>query len=405
MREILTLKKKTVMLIILGTISVLSSFTVTAFSRRVHLVCDDTDAFFETPFFETEKIFSYINLELYEDDVVIRDDSDPNMINITIKRAFYVPIVFKDRRYEVKVTEGTVQDAISKSKIEIDDLSLVTPSLDTNLSKDTCIKIFERRQINLKVDGRDCNVIVPVGTLKGALDYLKVELGDYDIVNHSLDEEVYQGMEVKIDRVLYIEVTDIESIPFDVKYVSDTGRDNIISPGATGRRDKISRQKLVNGIVTETEQIKNFVVEEPIDEVRGNLRGNNKTKNNQTINENRKFTSPVSNGVLKDDQGKIVNYVKKIVGECTAYTANKNAITSTGVTAKVGRVAVNPNVIPYGSRLYICSEDGSWVYGYAVAADTGGAMMSGRVLVDLFYDTEDECYRFGRRNMAVYVLS
>ena len=62
---------------------------------------------------------------------------------------------------------------------------------------------------------------------------------------------------------------------------------------------------------------------------------------------------------------------------------------------------MNPDLIPYGSRLYICSPDGSYVYGYAVAADTGGALMSGSALVDVYFDTLSECYGFGRRTLSV----
>ena len=50
----------------------------------------------------------------------------------------------------------------------------------------------------------------------------------------------------------------------------------------------------------------------------------------------------------------------------TAYTGG--GITATGAPAAVGRVAVNPNVIPYGTKLYIASPDGSIVYGYAIAS-------------------------------------
>ena len=58
-----------------------------------------------------------------------------------------------------------------------------------------------------------------------------------------------------------------------------------------------------------------------------------------------------------------------------------------------------------GTKLYIASPDGSVVYGYAIASDTGGALMSGRVLVDLYYNTLGECVNFGRRQMNVYILA
>ena len=46
-----------------------------------------------------------------------------------------------------------------------------------------------------------------------------------------------------------------------------------------------------------------------------------------------------------------------------------------------------------------------YVYGYAVAGDTGGAMMAGEALCDLYMNTEQECMNFGRRTMNLYVLS
>ena len=91
-----------------------------------------------------------------------------------------------------------------------------------------------------------------------------------------------------------------------------------------------------------------------------------------------------------------------LTGSCSAYTGG--GTTASGLPAAVGNVAVNPNVIPYGTRLYICSPDGSFVYGYAVAADTGGAFLYGDYLADLYYDTLSDCYSFGIRTMNVYIL-
>lgn len=78
--------------------------------------------------------------------------------------------------------------------------------------------------------------------------------------------------------------------------------------------------------------------------------------------------------------------------------------TSTGRLAQYGVVAVDPKKIPYGTKMYICSADGSVVYGYAVAGDTGGGLVRGQVLVDLYYNSINECYWFGGRQMRVYIL-
>ena len=70
--------------------------------------------------------------------------------------------------------------------------------------------------------------------------------------------------------------------------------------------------------------------------------------------------------------------------------------------AQYGVVAVDTRVIPLGTRLYIEAADGSWVYGSAVAGDTGGAIRGNKV--DLFFNTRQECLNFGRRTARVYIL-
>ena len=77
---------------------------------------------------------------------------------------------------------------------------------------------------------------------------------------------------------------------------------------------------------------------------------------------------------------------------------------SSGLGLGYGTVAVDPSVIPYGTLLYITSTDGSFVYGYAVATDTGIAVQKGQILVDLFYETYAESVINGAIQVNVYVV-
>jgi 3D (Asp-Asp-Asp) domain-containing protein len=70
--------------------------------------------------------------------------------------------------------------------------------------------------------------------------------------------------------------------------------------------------------------------------------------------------------------------------------------TATGARCRRGIIAVDPRVIPLGTRLYV---EG---YGECVAGDTGGAIKGMRI--DLFMDRESECNRWGRRRVKVVVL-
>lgn len=84
--------------------------------------------------------------------------------------------------------------------------------------------------------------------------------------------------------------------------------------------------------------------------------------------------------------------------EATAYNpldGDGRGITAAGTKAAHGTVAVDPHVIPLGSRVYIPD------YGDAVATDTGRVILGNRI--DLCMDTYAECWSFGRQPVDVYI--
>jgi|GEM_PF-814474 len=72
-------------------------------------------------------------------------------------------------------------------------------------------------------------------------------------------------------------------------------------------------------------------------------------------------------------------------------------ITASGLKAQVGVVAVDPNVIPLFTKLYI---EG---YGFAIAGDTGGGVRG--EVIDLYFNTSSEVRQFGRQRRNVYILA
>ena len=99
-------------------------------------------------------------------------------------------------------------------------------------------------------------------------------------------------------------------------------------------------------------------------------------------------------------------YTRIVSGKATAYSSPKvNPKTASGRPALVGTVAVNPNVIPYGSELYIVSQDRKYVYGYAIAADTGLGMMEGTVAVDLFCASYADSCKWGAHYVDIFVIT
>lgn len=100
-----------------------------------------------------------------------------------------------------------------------------------------------------------------------------------------------------------------------------------------------------------------------------------------------------------------VSYKKKITGTASAYSGG--GVTATGKSVRPGYVAVNPNQIPYHTKMWIVSNDGKYVYGYSSAEDTGGFIYwtgSSATLCDLYFTSNTTCNNFGRRGVTIYIL-
>ena len=106
----------------------------------------------------------------------------------------------------------------------------------------------------------------------------------------------------------------------------------------------------------------------------------------------------IPENVIETSRG-LVPYTQMYGMEATAYLptdGSAEGLTAMGIPATYGIVAVDPDVIPLGSRGYIPG------YGEAIAADTGGAIYGYRI--DLCMESYDEAMDFGRRNVTVFVL-
>ena len=116
-------------------------------------------------------------------------------------------------------------------------------------------------------------------------------------------------------------------------------------------------------------------------------------------------TGSDGSGVLTFASGATMKFSQARTMKCTAYTAGHDGVgtrTATGTTVHRGTVAVDQRYIPLGTRMFIVTEKGSYVYGMAKAEDTG---MRGDNKLDLYMDTYAECINFGRRNCTVYILN
>lgn len=113
-------------------------------------------------------------------------------------------------------------------------------------------------------------------------------------------------------------------------------------------------------------------------------------------------TESDGSGTITLENGEVLTFSEARTMRGTAYTTGGKVGTRTasGTTVRVGVVAVDRNVLPLGTKVYVVSNDGMYVYGFAVAEDTG---VRGNT-IDLFMDTNRECIQFGVRECTVYIL-
>lgn len=228
----------------------------------------------------------------------------------------------------------------------------------------------------------------------------------YDMVEPALDTVISDTAYIDYTNIDYVTGSYTETIPCSVKTVySKTMEEGTktVKEGVNGEQQVNYTAKIVNGVTVEKVIDSTITLSSPVNAVE--TIGTKKKTVAVTTSENVKSVSTLAAPftIELDANGNPVNYKKHITTQATAYTYTGNKC-ATGVTPQPGYIAVNPNVIPYGTKMYIKSSDGAYIYGYAVAADTGGFVNSRPGNVDLFMSSKAACTAFGRRNVEIYIL-
>lgn len=157
----------------------------------------------------------------------------------------------------------------------------------------------------------------------------------------------------------------------------EKGIEGVVEDGSDGRKKVRMKVRYEDGVEVGTEVLGETVLVQP---------------KPQIIQVGTRETVDTSRGALR--------FRRVMQMEATAYHPTDgpgNGITASGLPARRGIIAVDPRVIPLGTRVYIPG------YGLALAADTGGAIKGN--IVDLCMEEFEECWQFGRRMVKVYILS
>lgn len=394
--------KKIISVALMSTICLTAAVSVSSMSKKVTVTDGDNKMTINTINSDTDAILDKTGIVLGSNDKLVRTDNGGDGVNISILRGVEMDSVNKDKTLSLRESSASESFLTAGMTLSRSESASLASAVETS-NVETEIKLASVK-ISIDLRGKKLNKEVPAGTVKSALEYLNIKLGKNDNIDVDLDKKLENGLKIVIKNVKYKTVKSVQAVDYDVVYKETEtlyeGETSVETEGAQGERTIVKKEKYVNDVLESSEQVSSEVTRKPVNKVV--LKGTaQKVERNDTGYGT--VTDNANTQTLTDMNGNQVQYSRVISGPATAYYAESGALTSTGRLARYGVVAVDPNEIPYGSILYIVSDDG-YVYGYAVAGDTGGFIYYTDVLVDLFFPTYNECCNWGLRNVNIYVL-
>lgn len=383
-------------------------YAAAANSYSVKILVDNGEINITTLREDAADILKQANVEINKGDVVdLSDFSSGSKSTITVYRACIITVYDNSDNGVKYPAVGSVERSLSENGIALNDGDELSCNREDIVREGMEVVISRAFPVTVVADGETYKLNMASGTVADALNKAVVTIDDDDIISASLDTALTSSMTIKVTRVEYKERTADEVLPFTTQKKNNanlyTDQTKTIRKGVNGRQNVTYKDKYVNGKLVESVKIKSVVTKaatERILEVG--------TKRRPTVSANGIYTvstlsAPSSLQIGKN--GVPTSYKRVITGTASAYSGG--GVTATGKYVRPGYIAVNPNQIPYGTKMWIVSNDGSYVYGYASAEDTGGFIYwsgSSSTVCDLYFDSEGQASAFGRRGVTIYIL-
>lgn len=302
----------------------------------------------------------------------------------------------------VKTLSDNVEDALEKHGVDIGETDRLNVPAEKEIDDNDDIVVKRGKRVTIKAGDSECVVTVTKVNVRDALVEAGYIPGEHDMISANGDT-LADGDTIELVSVSHTDETVTETIERGVEYVDDPslpqGTERVVDEGQDGIKEIFHKVTYQDGEEASREAVSENVIVNARNKViaRGTAVP---TPEPKTI-----FTSKPRQS---DDGGTIngYSYSRKITMTATAYSAapeenGGSTRSALGSPLSYGIVAVDPSVVPLGSKVYVTSPDGSWTYGIASAEDTGGAIKGNKI--DLCYP--DGSGGFGKRSCVVYVLN
>lgn len=299
---------------------------------------------------------------------------------------------------EVTTARSTVKGVLAQNKIEINSDDYISVGLDSKLHKTKVNNILIKRAVpvNITINGEDVQIMTYENTVGEAIKTSGLNLAsNYRIEGADYEQVVEPDMSFAIVKIKEAILSEREVLPYELinkpNRSMDKGHERVIEHGSEGIVEKTFRVILEDGVEVGRNILNKAVLSTPVNKV-------------------------IEYGTIASHQtsrGDVFRYTDVLDVRATSYTASfedtgkhpdhpQFGITFTGIRARRGIIAVDPNVIPLGTRVYIEVPGPTPDYGYALAADIGSAIRGNKI--DLYVEDRQTALNWGVRPVRVYIL-
>jgi uncharacterized protein YabE (DUF348 family) len=326
------------------------------------------------------------------------------IFTVSLVLVILTTVIFSTRKTIVVSVDGadkkfttfssTYKEALKNNGIVVGPKDKTTPSLDSIVKDQGKILVKRAVKVAVDVDGKQLSVQSSEDNIEKMLQSEGLGLQSFDKVSPSKDLALKDGLKIVVTRVQAKDVKEVKPVDYTTTIKNDEemeqGNKKVVQEGQPGEKETITRVIYENGKEVSRKIISEIIKKQPVQKV-------------------------VAMGTLNiytPSRGGQVIYLNVLRMRATAYTADYAStgkvagdsafgVTASGTVAKrnsgsYSSVAVDPRVIPLGTKLYI---EG---YGYAIAEDTGGAIKGNSI--DLFFNSSSEVNNWGVRWVNVYVV-
>lgn len=304
-----------------------------------------------------------------------------------------VSVVVDGRTLHVDSQAANVAGLLSEAQVSVGAGDLVFPSRDTKVSEGMSVVVRHATPVTVVLGSSENRIDVVGKTVADALVAAGVDPEAVTGVTPGLGTSLRPGMRIAVPDCFARISAVTTDVPFAIKEVPDgtlpKGQRRIVRPGVEGSEVRVYRSLVAGGVEGPESLTAHQVVEKPVAELVAVGSGDGSTRRQLAV-------AHIPARLLRDTESPEGHRIHVVATAYSAEEPGASSGTATGPRAERGVIAVDPDVIPLGSHLYVPG------YGYAIAADTGGMINGDHI--DLCFNTLGQVDAWGKRYVTVIVL-